>query len=266
MHIDLAGRVALVTGSTAGIGFAIARGLAHAGADVILNGRSAARVDAAASWLGDEVGGAVAVSGVVGDVSSAEGIDGIVNAVPAIDILVNNAAHVTLGTLFDTPDSEWLKSFECNVLGGVRLARAYLPGMTEKGWGRIVFVASESGVQIPSEMINYGVSKAAQIAASRAIAQSVAGSGVSVNTVLPGPTTSEIFTTALQGEVDAGRAADIEEAGKRYVAEFRPTSLLGRPPTPDEVAKMVVYLASDHSTATVGAALRVDGGVLANSV
>jgi NAD(P)-dependent dehydrogenase (short-subunit alcohol dehydrogenase family) len=266
MQIDLAGRVALVTGSTAGIGYAIARGLALAGADVTLNGRSSQRVDGAVANLADEVDRPGGVTGVVGDVSSAAGIQAIVDARPAVDILINNAAYVTLGTLLDAGDSEWMKSFECNVLGGVRLTRAYLGGMQEKGWGRIVFVASESGVQIPTEMINYGVSKAAEIAAARAIAQSVAGTGVAVNTILPGPTMSEIFSNALQGEVDAGRASDLDDAGRRYVKEYRPTSLLGRPTTPDEVAKMVVFLASEHSTATVGAALRVDGGVLANAV
>jgi NAD(P)-dependent dehydrogenase (short-subunit alcohol dehydrogenase family) len=262
VNIDLTGRTALVTGSTSGIGRAIAEGLARSGARVVVNGRDAARTDAAARAIAGAAGDGAAerVVAAAADVGTAAGADALIAAAPDVDVLVNNAGIFEPTPVFEIPDDEWLRTFEVNVMSGVRLARHHVPRMVARGWGRVIFVSSESGLQIPAEMVHYGMSKTAQIAVARGMAEAVPGTGVTINSVLPGPTLTEGVREmfASQG-VDA---ADIGEAGRRYVREERPTSLLGRLIDPDEVANAVVYLASEQASATTGTALRVDGGVV----
>lgn len=257
MRIDLTGRTALVTGSTAGIGYAIAAGLARAGATVVVNGRSDERVEQAVRSLsGDR--DAAAVRGVAADVGSAEGCQALIAAEPDVDILVNNAGVFGPQPVFEIPDEEWMSFFEVNVMSGVRLARHHVPRMVERGWGRTVFISSESAVQIPAEMVHYGMTKTAQLAVSRGMAESISGSGVTINCVLPGPTSSE----GVEGMLAGDGTDSVEEAGRRFIAEERPTSLIERLATPEEVANLVVYVASEQASATTGAALRVDGGVV----
>lgn len=263
MHIDLSQRTAVVSGSTAGIGFAIARGLALAGADVIVNGRDDARTKAAAEKLDEEAPGRVRP--VVADLGSAEGVTALVNAVPSADIVVNNLGIFEPKPFLEIDDADWERFFRVNVMSGIRLSRAYLPGMIKRSWGRIVFISSESGVQIPVEMVHYGVTKTAQLAVSRGIAESVAGTGVTVNAVLPGPTRSEgvlDFFSALAKE----QGKPVEQLEAEFIAENRPSSLIQRLATVDEVANMVVYVCSPQASATTGAALRVDGGVVRSIV
>ncbi len=260
MIIDLKGKTALVTGSTEGIGRAIAKGLAESGAAVIINGRKPEKVEAAVGKLAAEIAGGK-VRGVAGDVGTAEGCAALVAAAGAVDILINNAGVYAPQPFFDIPDAEWMRYFELNVMSGVRLSRALLPGMIERKWGRVVFISSESGVQIPPEMMHYGMTKTAQLAISRGLAELASGTGVTVNTVLPGPTRSEgveEFLAAMAKQ--AGQSVD--EAAAGFIKEHRPTSLLGRFATGEEVANMVVYVASAQASATNGAALRVDGGVV----
>jgi NAD(P)-dependent dehydrogenase (short-subunit alcohol dehydrogenase family) len=260
MKIDLSGKTALVTGSTVGIGRAIAKGLAQSGAAVIVNGRTQAKVEATVTALKSEVPGAN-FRGVAADVSTAAGCDGLVQAAPEVDILVNNAGIFEPKPFVDIPDADWTRFFEVNVMSGVRLSRAYLPGMLKRDWGRIIFISSESGLQIPKEMIHYGVTKTAQLALSRGLAETTSGTGVTVNAVLPGPTRSdgvEDFLVKLAKE--AGQSPD--EFAKGFVKTLRPSSLLERFATVEEVANMVVYAASKEASATNGAALRVDGGVV----
>lgn len=256
MRIDLSGRTALVTGSTAGIGKASATGLAAAGAEVVVNGRSAERVAEVVAELGTPA------RGVAADVGARDGVDALIAEVPEVDILVNNVGIFTPVGFFDIDDAEWQRVFDVNVMSGVRLARAYVPGMVERGWGRVIFVSSESALQIPTEMVHYGMTKTAQLAVSRGLAESVAETGVTVNAVLPGPTRTEGFEAMLAGMVERGEAGDLDEAGRRFIAENRPTSLLGRPTSPEEVANMIVYASSPQAAATTGAALRVDHGVV----
>jgi NAD(P)-dependent dehydrogenase (short-subunit alcohol dehydrogenase family) len=260
MNIDLSGKTALVTGSTVGIGRAIAKGLAQSGAAVIVNGRRPAKVEATVTALKSEVPGAN-FRGVAADVSTADGCDGLVRAAPDVDILVNNAGIFEPKAFVEIPDTDWTRFFEVNVMSGVRLSRAYLPGMLERNWGRIIFISSESGLQIPKEMIHYGLTKTAQLALSRGLAETTSGTGVTVNAVLPGPTRSdgvEDFLVSLAKE--AGQSPD--EFAKGFVKTLRPSSLLERFATVEEVANMVVYAASKEASATNGAALRVDGGVV----
>lgn len=257
MNIDLTGRTALVTGSTAGIGFAIASGLHAAGAHVVVNGRSAERVKAAVARFDDSD----RVTGAAADIASREGFEALVAQAPSVDILVNNAGVFAPQPVFDIPDEEWERFFSVNVLSGVRTARHYIPGMIERGWGRAVFVSSESAVQVPPEMVHYGMTKSAQLAVARGMAEAASGSGVTVNSVLPGPTMSEGIERFVR-EMVPDASLSMEEAGREFVATERPTSLLGRLASAEEVANMVVYLASDQASATTGAALRVDGGVL----
>jgi NAD(P)-dependent dehydrogenase (short-subunit alcohol dehydrogenase family) len=253
MNIDLSGRRALVTGSSAGIGHAIAAGLAQAGAHVFVNGRSAERAEEAARRIG------AAAEPVAADVGTAEGCEAILRAVPDVDILVNNAGVFSPLSVFDIPDEEWQRIFDVNVLAGVRLARHYVPRMVERGWGRVIFISSESALQIPAEMVHYGMSKTAQLAIARGMAESVPGTGVTVNSVLPGPTRSEGVERFLQ-EMSVG--GTLEEAERQFLAEHRPTQLLGRMSSPEEVANLVVYVASEQASATTGSALRVDGGTV----
>lgn len=257
MHINLSGRTALVTGSTAGIGLAIATALHDAGADIIINGRSAERVDATLSQLNQSP----RAKGIVADVGTAEGCAALIKAKPEVDILINNAGIYAPQTVFDIPDSEWERFFAINVMSGIRLSRHYLPKMVAKGWGRAVFISSESGVQIPPEMVHYGMTKTAQIAVARGFAEAVSGSGVTVNTILPGPTLTEGVEKFL-GDMMQQSSLTIEEAGRQFIQEHRPTSLLGRLASVEEVASLVTYLCSNQASATTGAAMRVEGGLL----
>ena len=260
MNIDLTGRVALVTASTAGIGHAIARGLADSGAEVVLHGRSAATVDRALQSLQAALPGA-RLRGAVADLSDAAGADALLAAVPSVDILVNNAGIYGPQDFFETDDATWERYWQTNVMSGVRLSRALLPAMVDKGWGRVVFIASESARNIPADMIHYGVSKTAQLALSRGLAKRVAGSGVTVNAVLPGPTLSDGVAEMLKDEV-ARTGQSLEEVFNGFVRTQRPSSVIQRAATVDEVASMVVYVCSPQASATTGAALRVDGGVV----
>jgi NAD(P)-dependent dehydrogenase (short-subunit alcohol dehydrogenase family) len=258
VQIDLTGRTALVTGSTAGIGRATVAALAAAGAEVIVNGRDSGRVADVVAELNEETGGKL-VRGVAADISTAAGAAELIAAEPVVDVLVNNAGIFAATPVFEIPDEEWTRFFEVNVLSGIRLARHYAPGMVERGWGRVVFVSSESAVQIPTEMVHYGMTKTAQIAVSRGMAQSVAGTGVTVNSVLPGPTLTDGVRDFIAARV--GDGVPFEEAERRFMAEERPTSLLGRLIRPEEIGNLITYVASDLSSATTGGALRVDGGV-----
>jgi NAD(P)-dependent dehydrogenase (short-subunit alcohol dehydrogenase family) len=258
MNIDLTGKRALVTGSTSGIGQATAASLARAGADVVVNGRSQDRVDATVKTLRDETGSDL-VTGAAGDVGTAEGAAAVIEAVPDVDILVNNAGVFWATPVFEIPDEDWQRIFEVNVLGGVRLARHYAPRMVERGWGRVIFVSSESAVLIPTEMVHYGMTKTAQISVSRGMAQEVKGTGVTVNTVMPGPTLTPGVEEFVRDRI--GPDVPFDEAERRFMAEERPTSLLGRLIRPAEIANMITYVASELSSSTTGAALRADGGL-----
>ena len=255
MNIDLSGKTAVVTGSTAGIGFAVAQGLAGCGAQVVVNGRSRERVDRAVKRIGGRA------QGVAADVGSAEGCEALVAAAPRCDILVSNAGVFAPADFFDTPDSEWDRHWRVNVMAGVRLARAYLPAMEEAGWGRVILLGSESAFNIPVEMIHYGVSKTADVALARGLAKRMAGTGVTVNSVLPGPTLSDGVNDMLADQIKAS-GGTVEEEMKGFIAKHRPSSILQRAATVEEVANMVVYVASPLASATTGASLRVDGGVI----
>jgi NAD(P)-dependent dehydrogenase (short-subunit alcohol dehydrogenase family) len=260
MDLQLEGKVALVTGSTAGIGFAIAEALADEGANVIVNGRTAKRVEEALGKLA----GARAL-GLVADLGTAAGGEEAIRQFPDVDILVNNVGIYEVKPFEQIPDSDWLRLFEVNVMSGVRLSRYYLPRMKERNWGRIVFISSESAVQIPAEMIHYGMTKTAQLAVSRGMAETTAGTGVTVNAVLPGPTESE----AVGGFVEnlaAQRKTDRATIEAEFFKSVRPSSLLKRFARADEVAAMVVFVCSPLSSATNGAAIRVDGGVVRSIV
>jgi len=260
MKIDLSGRRALVTGSSAGIGRAIAHGLAAAGAGVVINGRREATVRTALEQLRARLPGA-SLEGIAADVASSQGCDALVRGCGTIDILVNNAGIFEPKEFTRIPDEDWMRFFETNVMSGVRLARALLPGMLERNWGRIVFISSESGLNIPREMIHYGMTKTAQLAVSRGLAELTAGTAVTVNSVLPGPTRSDGAEQFLQSMArETGTSADTIAA--RFVKEHRPTSLLQRFASVEEVANMVVYACSQQASATNGAALRVEGGVV----
>jgi NAD(P)-dependent dehydrogenase (short-subunit alcohol dehydrogenase family) len=260
MKVDLTGKTALVTGSTAGIGQAIAKGLAAAGASVIINGRGKAKVDDAAARLGVAVSGA-RVRGVAADVSTAEGCQALIAAVPEVDILINNAGIFEPKNFVEIPDEDWSRFFDVNVMSGVRLSRAYLPGMLTRNWGRIIFISSESGLNIPTEMIHYGMTKTAQLAVSRGLAKLTRGTAVTVNSVLPGPTMSEGVEVMLK-EIAKRSGQSVEEAGANFVKQHRPSSLLQRFAGVDEIASMVVYVASKEASATNGAALRAEGGIV----
>jgi NAD(P)-dependent dehydrogenase (short-subunit alcohol dehydrogenase family) len=258
MKIDFGGRIAVVSGSTAGIGLAIAQGLAASGASVVVNGRSEARVKLAVDTVRQATPSAQ-VRGVAADLATAEGVERLTLDTPNADILVNNMGIFEAKPFTDITDADWQRFFDANVMSGVRLSRHYLPGMVQRGWGRVVFISSESGLNIPVEMIHYGMTKTAQLAVSRGLAESVAGTGVTVNAVLPGLTMSEGVTAFLTA---TGGGADLDKAGREFLTKYRPTSLLQRAATTEEVANMVVYACSPQASATSGAALRVDGGVV----
>lgn len=260
MDLKLEGKTALVTGSTAGIGFAIAQGLAREGAKVWVNGRTQQRVDAAIESIRAEAPGA-RVEGIAADFGSAAGAGTVIARLPAVDVLVNNVGIFEVKPFLEIADADWFRFFEVNVMSGVRLARHYLKGMLEKNWGRIIFISSESAVQIPLEMVHYGMTKTAQVAVARGIAEGVAGTGVTVNSILPGPTESEGVGTFLKA-MAAQQNKTTAEIEKEFFNQARPSSLLRRFATPDEVAAMVTYVAGEPSSATNGAALRVDGGVV----
>lgn len=260
MKIDLTGKRAVISGSTAGIGFAVAAKLADAGAAVVVNGRGEDRVRDAVKRLSGNLPQAD-VHGVAADLSTAAGAARLTGAVPDADILVNNLGIFEPMPFGEITDDDWNRIFQTNVMSGVRLARHYFPGMVARNWGRIVFISSESALNIPAEMIHYGMTKTAELAIARGLAETAAGTGVTVNAVLPGPTRSEgvaAFLEKMSG--DQGRSeADVEA---EFIAKNRPTSLLGRFITVDEVANMVAYVCSREASATTGAALRVDGGVV----
>ena len=262
MIIDLANKTAIVTGSTAGIGLAIAQGLAESGADVVVNGRTQAAVDAAIGAVHAKAGASNSrLRSVAADLGTAAGCADLVKAEPRADILVNNVGIFGPRDYFETDDAEWTRFFEVNVMSGVRLSRAYLPQMMERNWGRVVFISSESALNIPADMIHYGFSKTAMLAISRGLAKRVAGSGVTVNAVLPGPTLSEGVAAMLKSPAEkAGHS--VEDAAAEFVKTHRPSSIIGRAASVEEVANMVVYACSPQASATTGAALRVDGGVV----
>jgi len=260
MDLRLENKRAVVSGSTAGIGLAIAQSLATEGASVIVNGRSAARVEAAVKKIhGSGVKGEA--RGLVADLSTLAGVDDLVRQIPTADILINNLGMYQPKPFEQITDEEWLKIYEVNVLSGVRLSRAYLPKMKEQNWGRIVFISSESALNPPVEMIHYGMTKTAQLAISRGLAETTAGTGVTVNAVLPGPTRSEGVEQFVES-MAAAKQTDAAGIEREFFKSVRPGSLLKRFATPEEVAAMVTFVCSPLASATNGAALRVDGGVV----
>jgi NAD(P)-dependent dehydrogenase (short-subunit alcohol dehydrogenase family) len=260
MKIDLSGKTALVTGSTSGIGHAIAKGLALAGANVVVNGRTQAKVDTAVAAIAKAAAGGK-VAGVAADVSTSAGCQTLAETLPDVDILINNAGIFEPKGFFDIPDEDWTRFYEVNVMSGVRLSRAYMPGMLKRNWGRIVFISSESALNIPKEMIHYGMTKTAQLGVSRGLAEMTRGTAVTVNSVLPGPTMSEGVETFVK-DLAKHNSQSVEEASSLFFKQVRPTSLLQRFASVEEIANMVVYIASKEASATNGAALRAEGGII----
>lgn len=260
MLIDLTGKTAIVTGSTAGIGLAIAHGLARAGASVVVNGRTEDRVHTAIEEIRAACPDAN-VRGVAADLATASGCEKLVNAEPHADILVNNLGIFEAVDFFEIPDDDWQRFFNVNVLSGVRVSRAYAPGMVDNGWGRIVFLSSESGINIPPEMIHYGFTKSANLSVSRGLAKRLAGTGVTVNAVLPGPTLSEGVMAMIEPAAKK-QGISTEKAASQFVKAKRPSSIIQRAATTEEVASMVVYVCSQQASATTGAAMRVEGGIV----
>jgi len=264
MNLELEGKMALVTGSTLGIGFAIVRALAREGARVVVNGRTDDRVAAAMAKIRTEFADA-RVTGIAADLGTAEGVAGLVAELPDVDILVNNLGIFEPKSFEKISDAEWLRFFEVNVMSGVRLSRHYLPRMKQRNWGRIVFISSESGINIPAEMIHYGMTKSAQISIARGLAETTAGSAVTVNSVLPGPTASE-GVAAFVDQLAKDRGVSVAEVEREFFRSTRPTSLLKRFIHPEEVASLVAYVCSPLSSATNGAALRVEGGCVRSMI
>jgi NAD(P)-dependent dehydrogenase (short-subunit alcohol dehydrogenase family) len=260
VDLQLKDKVALVSGSTAGIGLAIAKSLAREGASVIVNGRTRDRVEASLERIRSH-NAAAKVEGIAADLGSAAGVEEVVRRFTHVDVLVNNLGIFEPKPFEQISDAEWLRFFDLNVMSGVRLSRAYLTSMKKRNWGRIVFISSESGIQIPVEMIHYGVTKTAQIAVARGIAETCAGTGVTCNAVLPGPTASEGVDDFV-GSLASQGGQTRQQVEREFFEKARPTSLLKRFATPDEVAAMVVFICSPLSAATNGAAVRVDGGVV----
>jgi NAD(P)-dependent dehydrogenase (short-subunit alcohol dehydrogenase family) len=255
MEIDLTGRTAFVSGSTMGIGRAIAARLARSGAAVTINGRDDARVRAAVDELRGE---GIEVAGVPADLATAAGAEALFAALPDVDILVNNLGIFEPIPALEVDDATWQRYWDVNVMSGIRLTRRYLPGMRERGWGRVQFMASDSAVVTPIEMVHYGVTKTALLAVSRGFAKAMSGTGVTVNTVMAGPT----HTEGVEGFVRAlvGDGLPWDEAQRTFMREHRPHSLIERLIEPEEIANLVAYLSSDRASATTGGALRVDGG------
>jgi NAD(P)-dependent dehydrogenase (short-subunit alcohol dehydrogenase family) len=260
MDLGLKGKIAVVTGSTAGIGFAIANTLAAEGAQVIVNGRTQARVDSAIKKTRQETAKAE-VRGVAADLGTGEGVNSFAKIVSEADILVNNLGIFEPKPFAEISDADWLRFFEVNVMSGVRLSRHYLPGMLRKNWGRIIFISSESGQQIPAEMVHYGMTKTAQIAVARGIAESVAGTGITANSVLVGPTASEGVGTFV-ADLAKQQGISSAEFEKKFFEGVRPSSLLKRFETSEEVAAVVAFVASTQAATINGAAVRADGGVI----
>ncbi|RCR70470.1 SDR family NAD(P)-dependent oxidoreductase [Larkinella punicea] len=259
MDLELNGKTALVTGSTAGIGLAVARTLAQEGVEVTINGRNRARVDALVQQLSDELPG-TRFRGIAADFSKVEEVNALLTELPEVDILINNVGIFEPKSFIDIPDEDWMRFFEVNVLSGVRLSRHYFPKMLAKNWGRILFVSSESALQIPTEMIHYGTTKTAQLAISRGLAELTKGTNVTVNSILPGPTFSEGVGDFI-GNMATMNQVSVEEMEKDFFKNARPTSIIQRFATTQEIANMVAYLSSPLASATNGAAIRVDGGV-----
>nr|WP_218901525.1 SDR family oxidoreductase [Paraburkholderia bryophila] len=260
VNIDLTGKTAIVSASTAGIGLAIATGIAAAGARTVVNGRKQDAVDSAIEAILKTAPHAQ-LQGFAGDLSSQAGCDALTKAVPQADILVNNLGVFGPGDIFSTPDDDWARYFEVNVMSGVRLTRHYLKGMMERKWGRVVFISSESGLNIPPDMLAYGFSKTAQLSIARGIAKQAAGSGVTVNSVLPGPTLSDGFRSMVE-DTAREQGKTVEQVATEFVRAHRSSSIIQRAASTEEVANMVVYVCSPQASATTGAALRVDGGVI----
>jgi NAD(P)-dependent dehydrogenase (short-subunit alcohol dehydrogenase family) len=260
MKIELEGKVAVVSGSTGGIGFAIARHLAEAGAQVVINGRTPERVQSAIQNLQAGLPSAKTI-GVTADLETASGCDVLTKAVPTADILVNNLGIFEAKPFTDIDDGEWLRFFETNVMSGVRLSRHYLPAQIAQGWGRIVFISSESAVNIPVEMVHYGMTKTAQLSVARGLAESLAGTGITVNSVLPGPTRSRGVKGFLE-KMAAEVGQPVATLEKEFFMRARPSSLIRRFAEPAEVAALVTYVVSPLASATTGAALRADGGIV----
>jgi NAD(P)-dependent dehydrogenase (short-subunit alcohol dehydrogenase family) len=260
MDLKIKNKIALVTGSTAGIGFAIAKSLAAEGASVVVNGRTAERVDKAVAQIKNETGNQN-IKGIAADFSDKKQIEALVDQLPHVDILINNVAIFEPKQFNAITDEDWFKFYEVNVLSGIRLSRAYFDKMITKNWGRIIFISSESAIQIPEEMIHYGITKTAQIAVARGLAELTKGTNVTVNSVLPGPTFSEGVGTFVKDMAkQAGKT--VEEMEQGFFKTARPTSILQRFTQPEEIASMVVYISSELSSATNGAAIRADGGVV----
>jgi NAD(P)-dependent dehydrogenase (short-subunit alcohol dehydrogenase family) len=260
MDLEFTGKVAFVSGSTAGIGLAIAQRLGREGADIIINGRTEERVRLALAQIKKDVRN-VDVRGIAADLGTAEGCAEVVRQLPQVDILVNNVGIFEPKPFTDISDQDWERFFAVNVMSGVRLSRAYFPGMKERNWGRIVFISSESGLQIPAEMIHYGMTKTAQIAIARGLAESSRGTNVTVNSVLPGPTASEgvsEFVSALASQQQMSK----EEFEKEFFRSARPTSILKRFIEPEEIANVVAFVCSPLASAINGASVRADGGVI----
>lgn len=258
MDLQLTDKLVLVSGSTAGIGLAIATALAAEGARVIINGRTQARIDEAIAKLRAKVP-AAKLESFAGDLVTDDAAQELARRFPDVEVLINNLGIFEPKAFGDIPDEDWRRFFEVNVLSGVRLSRLYLPAMRARNWGRIIFISSESALQIPEEMIHYGMTKTAQIAVSRGLAELTAGTGITVNSVLPGPTRSE-GVEEFVGKLSAGKS--FEEFEKEFFEKVRPTSLIKRFASVDEVASMVAYVASPLASATTGAALRVEGGLV----
>jgi NAD(P)-dependent dehydrogenase (short-subunit alcohol dehydrogenase family) len=260
MDLGLHDKVVLVTGSTAGIGFAAATQFAREGAEVIVHGRSLARVETAMELLREHVPNA-RLRAAAGDLATAEGAAAVIASAPMVDVLVNNVGIFEATAFEDITDSDWTRFFETNVMSGVRMARHYLPAMLTRGWGRIQFISSESGIMTPAEMVHYGLTKTAQLALVQGLAARTTGTGVTVNAILPGPTRTEGVTTYLEGLAES-LGMSVEQTERDFFAKTRPTSLLQRFAEPEEIASMIVYSASARATATNAAGLRVDGGII----
>ena len=260
MRIDLSGKKAIVSGSTAGIGFGIARGLALAGADVVITGRTQERVDQAIDALKQETK-SDGIDGIAADLGRADGCQALIDAHPDADILVNNVGIFEPKGFFDIDDDDWERFFQINVMSAVRLSRHYARGMRDRGWGRIQFLSSESALNIPTEMVHYGMTKTAVQSISRGLAKVLAGTGVTVNAILPGPTRSEGVRKMLKSMAEQ-RGLSEQEMEKQFIQEARPSSIIQRVAEVEEVANMSVYAASPQASATTGAALRVEGGIV----